>query len=928
MKIAVVGGGSTYTPELVSGLSRERERLPVEELVLHDIDAERREVVGGWRRRMLDAQGFDGSLSVTDDLDRALDGARLRARADPRGRADSAALGRDGAARLRLHRPGDDRRRRLREGPAHGARRARDRRARTRAWPPRSLDRRLHESRSASSPARCSTPDIARWASATSRSGSSAGSRGLHDVDPARVLVDQVGLNHLTWIRRCVVDGADVPPGAPRRARRRGRRAGRAPSAHADRRARRRSRRPTCTTSTATTRFSRSSARARRGRRRWPRSSASCSSCTATRRLVEKPALLEQRGGAFYSEAATALVASLAAGTGDVQVVDVRNGERDPRPRGRRRRRAPGDGSTRTGPCRSRSPRSRRSSSVSSSTSRRTSVSPREAAVTRDAVTARKALLTHPLIGQSAIAGRARRAAARRRADGSRERAHDGPVVLAVDGGNSKTDLALVRVRRARCSPTCAGRSRSPHHLGLGRVRRSAARHARRCGLGREARRATARRVAEIAEIFLAGVDFPAEERRAASRRSRRATGPRARPSATTPSPSCAPGTARGWGVAVVCGAGINCVGVAPDGRHLRFPALGAITGDWGGGYDVGLAALSAAARSEDGRGPATSLERAVPAHFRAADAARARARRSTAGGSPNRRLIELAPVVFAEAADDDVAAGIVERLAAEIVALARVAITRLDLGREPVEVLLGGGLLRAGDGRLLGAIEAGLREVGDQIVVHRTASPPIVGAALFGLDALGADEEAQTSASARSSRRPWTPTRSSEWPTEEMAMADVRFEHATRIYPGSDVPGRRPARPPHRGRRVHGPRRPVGLGEVDRVAHARRARGRRRRRHLGRRPRRHVRAPEGPRRRHGVPELRPLPVPHRRREHRLPAEDGEDAPRRARPAGARGGGDAGSRRPARAKAGPAVGRPAAAGRDGARDRAPARAST
>ena len=55
---------------------------------------------------------------------------------------------------------------------------------------------------------------------------------------------------------------------------------------------------------------------------------------------------------------------------------------------------------------------------------------------------------------------------------------------------------------------------------------------------------------------------------------------------------------------------------VAPDGRHARFPAVGDLTGDWGGGYDVGLAAQSAASRSEDGRGPATSLERSVPAHF------------------------------------------------------------------------------------------------------------------------------------------------------------------------------------------------------------------------------------------------------------------------------------------------------------------------
>ena len=49
MKLAVIGAGSTYTPELVSGLSRERERVPLDELVLHDIDEERREVVGGWR---------------------------------------------------------------------------------------------------------------------------------------------------------------------------------------------------------------------------------------------------------------------------------------------------------------------------------------------------------------------------------------------------------------------------------------------------------------------------------------------------------------------------------------------------------------------------------------------------------------------------------------------------------------------------------------------------------------------------------------------------------------------------------------------------------------------------------------------------------------------------------------------------------------
>ena len=71
MKVAVVGGGSTYTPELVSGLAR----LDVDEFVLEDIDPARREVVGGMARRMLARQGFEGRLDVTGDLDTAVAGA-------------------------------------------------------------------------------------------------------------------------------------------------------------------------------------------------------------------------------------------------------------------------------------------------------------------------------------------------------------------------------------------------------------------------------------------------------------------------------------------------------------------------------------------------------------------------------------------------------------------------------------------------------------------------------------------------------------------------------------------------------------------------------------------------------------------------------------------------------------------------------------
>ena len=73
------------------------------------------------------------------------------------------------------------------------------------------------------------------------------------------------------------------------------------------------------------------------------------------------------------------------------------------------------------------------------------------------------------------------------------------------------------------------------------------------------------------------------------------------------------------------------------------------------------------------------------------------------------RRIIELPPLVFDAAAADPVAAAIVERLAAEVLALVRASIERLELGGAAVEVLLGGGMFRTGDGRLLGAIEAGL---------------------------------------------------------------------------------------------------------------------------------------------------------------------------------------------------------------------------
>jgi N-acetylglucosamine kinase-like BadF-type ATPase len=313
-----------------------------------------------------------------------------------------------------------------------------------------------------------------------------------------------------------------------------------------------------------------------------------------------------------------------------------------------------------------------------------------------------------------------------------------GRVVLAIDGGNSKTDVALVREDGGLLAHA-RGPLSSPHHLGLDRSVELLQ------GLFDEARDVAGpdgSRSVAVAEVFLAGVDFPAEEDALHAALAARGWADHLEVGNDTLAVLRA-GTGRGWGVAVVCGAGINCVGVAPDGRRVRFPALGRITGDWGGGYDVGLEALFAAARSEDGRGPRTSLERAVPGHF-GLDLPSTLAEEIHAGRVPQRRMIELAPVVFAEAGGDEVAAGIVARLADEIVALARATVVRLGLERSAVEVVLGGGLLRSGDARLHAAIADGLAGVGPSISMRTTSAPPVVGAALHGLDRLGASDAAK----------------------------------------------------------------------------------------------------------------------------------------------------------------------------------------
>src|SRR5207248_3914217 len=238
-------------------------------------------------------------------------------------------------------------------------------------------------------------------------------------------------------------------------------------------------------------------------------------------------------------------------------------------------------------------------------------------------------------------------------------------VILAVDGGNSKTDVALV-AHDGRVVAHARGPLSSPHHLGLEGCLDVLQRLVDETGL--DGRRA------DVAQVMLAGVDFPEEEAELHEALDRRGWAAATHVANDTFAVLRA-GTERGWGVAITCGAGINCVGVAPDGRHVRFPALGPITGDWGGGYDVGMAGLSAAARSEDGRGPATRLERLVPAHF-GEETPLVVAHAIHVGRIPQRRVLELAPDVLRAAAGDAVAASIRGRLGDELGRSVRAAVT------------------------------------------------------------------------------------------------------------------------------------------------------------------------------------------------------------------------------------------------------------
>jgi N-acetylglucosamine kinase-like BadF-type ATPase len=194
--------------------------------------------------------------------------------------------------------------------------------------------------------------------------------------------------------------------------------------------------------------------------------------------------------------------------------------------------------------------------------------------------------------------------------------------------------------------------------------------------------------------------------------------------------------------VAVVCGAGINCAGLLPDGTTTRFAAVGHISGDWGGGGGLWQEAMWWAARAVDGRGPRTALSDALPRHAGLSTMDELIAAVHL-GSLSEADCMELTPVLFAvAAAGDEVASGLVRRQAEEVVTLAVAAMRRLGVLGEPLPVVLGGGVLTAGHPQLMNEIDRLLADAAPLAVPKVVRTPPVVGAALLGLDRVGAETD------------------------------------------------------------------------------------------------------------------------------------------------------------------------------------------
>jgi N-acetylglucosamine kinase-like BadF-type ATPase len=276
-------------------------------------------------------------------------------------------------------------------------------------------------------------------------------------------------------------------------------------------------------------------------------------------------------------------------------------------------------------------------------------------------------------------------------------------LVLGIDGGNSKVDLALIDTRG-----TLLGAVRGPSvshqavglDTGMARLGELAAQLTDRVGRTQ---------TADLVVATLAGADYP-EDVRMLERSIARLGLARDVVVLNDTFGALRAGSSEGWGVGLVCGQGINAGAIAPDGKRNRFPGVGEYAGDWGGGGGIGREAISAAVRGSDGRGPRTSLEHSVPAFFGVKTPA-AMTRAFYFERIPESGVNSLAPLVFAEAGTgDQVARSIIDRLADELSTMAAALIRRLRMTRLEVEVVLAGGVFRTSDANFYARLEDGIR--------------------------------------------------------------------------------------------------------------------------------------------------------------------------------------------------------------------------
>jgi N-acetylglucosamine kinase-like BadF-type ATPase len=325
------------------------------------------------------------------------------------------------------------------------------------------------------------------------------------------------------------------------------------------------------------------------------------------------------------------------------------------------------------------------------------------------------------------------------------------PAVVAIDGGNSKTDVALV-AQDGTLLALVRGAG-MPGRLGdssialIGDLIRSAVKLAGpRLDSGQDSGPVASHLVACVANA-----DLPSEERQLESMLQAQGWASSVLVGNDTYAvlraglddvPAC--GASQQWGVGVTCGTGINCMGKAPDGRTARFLALGMITGDWGGGSGLGLEAQWHAVRDEDGRGPRTALRQAVPAAFglqEPLDVAEA----LHTGQLGWDKLASLPPVVFRVAdAGDEVARGLVLRLAEELFLLISSAIKRLELADAPVPVVLGGGIIAAANPLLIDTVTAMILAEFPTSDIRVLLHAPVAGSSLLGLDLADAEVSAK----------------------------------------------------------------------------------------------------------------------------------------------------------------------------------------